>query len=143
MPQGLPGHNGLLCVIYSSTVYSLTAVEGATWNWALNTAEWGGFGNGFRRATMVMPGPCTIDINEFAWDSTTLGDLLHDIMDAALSGFSYTYYLYPQGGLAGGTTQYLYGSFIPSELSVDVPIDDLIKQPFGLIQAGSVYRVGM
>lgn len=141
MPQGNPGHNGQLCVIYNSTVYPLTSVEGATWNWAINTAEWGGFGNSYRRATATMPGPCTIDVNEFAWDSTTLGDLLHDIMDAALSGYNYTYYLYPQGAVT--QTQYLYGSFIPSELSVDVPIDDIIRQPFGLIQAGSVYRVGM
>lgn len=141
MPQGVSGHNGLLCVVYNSTVYSLTSTEGATWNWAINTAEWGGFGNGFKRAAVVMPGPCTIDINEFTWDSTTLGDLLHDLMDAALSGYGYTYYLYPQGAVS--TTQYLYGTFVPSELSVDVSIDDVIKQPFGLIQSGSTYRVGM
>lgn len=141
MAQGISGHNGLLCVIYNGTVYSLTTVEGATWNWGINTAEYGGFGNTSKRAVYTMPGPTEIEINEFAWDDTTLGDLLHDLADAALAGYGYTYYLYPKGRVS--TSQYLYGTFVPSELSLEIPIDDVIRQPFGLIQSGEIYRVGM
>jgi len=141
MGQGLSGRNGLLCVIYGSTVYSLTAVEGATWNWKNATVNWGGFGNASKLAVQGMPGPATIDISKFAWDDTTLGDLMHDILDAALLDIHYTYYLYPRGGVTTG--KYLYGTFTPSDMGVDVPTDDIISQPFGLVQAGNVYRVNM
>jgi len=141
MPQGLSGRNGLLCVIYGGAVYSLTTVEGAKWNWGLKTVEYGGFGNASKLALQGMPGPCKIDISKFAWDDTTLGDLMHDIMDAALNDNHYTYYLYPRGQVT--TIKYLYGTFTPSDLEVDVPTGDIIGQPFGLIQAGVVYRVGM
>ena len=141
MTQGLSGRNGLLCVIFGGNVYSLTTVEGATWDWGLATVQYGGFGNASKLALQGMPGPATIDISKFAWDDTTLGDLMHDIMDAAMNDYHYTYYLYPRGQVT--TTKYLYGTFTPNTMQVDVPTGDIIGQPFSLEQAGPVYRVGM
>lgn len=141
MTQGLSGRNGLLCVNFGGNVYSLTTTEGATWNWNPSTVQYGGFGNPSKRSTQGMPGPASIDISKFAWDDTTLGDLMHDILDAALNDIHYTYYLYPRGQVT--LTKYMYGQFTPSEMGVDVPTGDIITQPFGLEQAGDVYRVGM
>lgn len=141
MTQGYGGQNGLLTVVHGGSVTSITGAEGATWNWGLQTAEWGGFGHSTRRATATMPGPVTIEVNEVPWDDDTLGDLLHDLMDAMLDGTTYTFYLYPRGAVT--TAKYLYGEFMFSDLEVDIPIDDIIRSPFSLVASGDVYRVGM
>jgi len=141
MTQGLSGRNGLLCVVYGANVYSLTGVEGANWDHGLATVQWGGFGNASKLAVQGMPGPATIDISRFPWDDAVLGDLMHDIQDAALQDIHYTYYLYPRGQVT--TTKYMYGQFTPSSMGVNVDTGDIIDMPFALEQAGPVYRVGM
>lgn len=136
---GKGGHNGLLVAVVTGSAVSLTGAEGATWNWGINTAEWGGFGHTTRRATTVMPGPASIEVADPAWDSAD--DTIHDLLDGMLAGTSYTFYLYPLGRVS--TAKYLYGSFMLSDLEIDIPIDDVIKQPFSLVASGDVYRVGM
>jgi hypothetical protein len=63
------------------------------------------------------------------------------LLDGMLAGTAYTFYLYPLGRVS--TAKYLYGSFMYSDLEIGIPIDDVITQPFGLVAAGDVYRVGM
>lgn len=137
--MGKGGHNGLLVAVVTGTAVSITSPQGATWNWGINTAEWGGFGHTSRRATTVMPGPVSVDVSDPAWDSAD--DTIHDLLDGMLAGTSYTFYLYPLGRVS--TTKYLYGSFMFSDLELGVPIDDIITQPFSLVASGDVYRVGM
>ena len=138
--MGKGGHNGLLVVVpVAGTATSLTSAEGATWNWGIQTAEWGGFGHTSRRATTVMPGPITIEVSDPSWDSAD--DTIHDLLDGMLAGTGYTFYLYPRGRIS--TSAYLYGEFMFSDLELDIPIDDIIRQPFSLVASGNCYRLGM
>lgn len=137
--QGVSGHRGLLAVIAAGVAREITGAEGATWNWNLNAQEWGGFGMNHKRGVQVMPGAPTIEVENQAWD--TADDVIHDMMVAMLNGTGYTFYLYPRGQVT--QAYYLYGEFTLNEASLEMSVDDIIRQPFGLIAQGDTYRVGM
>ena len=136
--QGVPGHRGQLVCTQGPT--AITGVEGATWDWGIAGVDWGGYGHTTKRRTLTLPGPVTISVDAVPWDSGD--DFLHDILDAMITnGTAYTFYWYPRGAIA--QTQYLYGTFVYDSLTMESSVDEIVRNPFTLVNAGNVYRVGM
>lgn len=118
----------------------LTNIEGATLNWNVNVAEYGGWGQAHDYAVAVMAGAPTVEIEDPAWDTaqTALSDLA--FAQGTGTGTTATGYFYPLG--QDVTTVYAYGSWAINEWALAVLKGDVIRQPFGLIAAGAITRVG-
>lgn len=135
MTQGYGGHRGKLLL----GGVEITGVDGATYNRAIQNSEWGGWGFPHDRAAAVMEGAPTFEIEDPAWDDANTS--VRDLADSMRTGTTASVYFYPRG--QDSTTIYCYGQVILNDdLGLAVLKGEVIRQPFGLIAAGTITEVG-
>ena len=135
MTQGYGGHRGKLIL----GGVEITGIDGATYNRAIQTSEWGGWGLPHDRAAAVMEGAPTIEVEDPAWDDADT--TVRALATSMRTGTTAAGYFYPRGQDSGAI--YAYGQWIISdELGLAVLKGEVIRQPFSLIAAGTITEVG-
>lgn len=116
----------------------VTGPEGATYNPGVQSAEYGGYGQNHKRKAAVMRGVPTVEVADKAWDPTS--STVFDIVTTMQSGGRVFGYWYPRGADDG--TDYVYGYWVLDDLSMEAPVDDIIREPFTLAAAGDIIQTG-
>lgn len=131
-----PGHRGQLVL----GGVKISGIEGASIKWNPKTAERGGWGDNHRMATAVMSGvpEISVDNPEFDVSQTAVMDLFGSMLNGQTAN-AYLYFF----GEASDQAKYVYSSaWVLGSVEQTLKIEDIVRQPFSLMAAAQVYKVG-